>query len=76
MGIFESGKKELLIQKYPDTCGRSLSALVYKSIKSTAELYFRFLSEKDKSQCGETQYFLVCKLRWGSVSEACSVDRF
>ena len=24
-GIFESGKKKLRIQKYPDTCGRGLS---------------------------------------------------
>ena len=31
MGIFESGKKELLIQKYPDTCGRSLSEIVWIS---------------------------------------------
>ena len=26
--IFESGKKKLRIQKYPDTCGRSLSEQV------------------------------------------------
>ena len=25
--IFESGKKKLRIQKYPDTCGRDLSSL-------------------------------------------------
>jgi len=26
--IFESGKKKLLIQKYPDTCGRGISNMI------------------------------------------------
>ena len=29
--IFESGKKKLRIQKYPDTCGRGLSIIVLAS---------------------------------------------
>ena len=28
--FFESGKKNLRIQKYPDTCGRGLRRMVYR----------------------------------------------
>ena len=31
--IFESGKKKLRIQKYPDTCGRGLHVPVVKSAR-------------------------------------------
>ena len=30
--IFESGKKKLRIQKYPDTCGRGLSGVARPSM--------------------------------------------
>ena len=29
--VFESGKKKLRIQKYPDTCGRGLNEIVFPS---------------------------------------------
>ena len=42
--------------------------------KNTAELYFRFLPEKEKSQCGETQ--TISLLANSFLSEACSVTSY
>ena len=41
--IFESGKKKLRIQKYPDTCGRGLSFFSLFSFDSNKEVDFSFL---------------------------------
>ena len=40
-GNFESGKKKLRIQKYPDTCGRGLRFQVTAGV--TTEIAFRWL---------------------------------
>ena len=50
------------------------TAFQWSIFKSTAELYFRFLPEKEKSQCGETQ--TISLLANSFLSEACSVAYF
>ena len=73
--VFESGKKKLRIQKYPDTCGRGLSinllAFYHEgcSLTSYATQYL-FLNAIDHSLYGFTG--AINRVRcWENTREAC-----
>ena len=51
--IFESGKKKLRIQKYPDTCGQCLS-----NTKDREALPFQRLKDKQCSRFTRQDYML------------------
>ena len=44
--FFESGKKNLRIQKYPDTCGRGLTKALYSELMAHRVLHGQFVNPK------------------------------
>ena len=62
--FFESGKKNLRIQKYPDTCGRSLKEYLYFVQKSTLlqGVSPGFFVKNDQILKSE---FFTCLCPWG-----------
>ena len=56
--MFESGKQNLRIQKYPDTCGRGLNFQTRFPLKWKQVLIFDFVSGIFMSQVGNTNLLL------------------